>query len=99
MVSFEMLTVERGSISLVSVASLSLIVVKMVSGGAFPFYALVAQALPRLVRVSDSELFDTGEATEDAQVVRTGYAGQLVSIPDIDYIEATLQPVAGLLQE
>ncbi|PDH42191.1 MAG: hypothetical protein CNE99_00290 [OM182 bacterium MED-G24] len=77
-VSFEMLTVERGSFSLVSVASVSLIVVKMVSGGAFPFYALVAQALLRLVRVSDSELFDTGEATEAAEVVRTGYTDQLV---------------------
>lgn len=98
-VSFEMLTVERGSFSLVSVASASLIVVKTVSGGALPFYALVAQALPRLVRVSEDELFDTGEATEPTEVVRAGYTDQLVSIPDIDYIEATLQPISGLLKD
>ena len=56
----------------------------------------VVRALPPLVCVSGSGLFDAGEATE---VVRAGYTDQLVSILDIDHIEKPRAPIAGVLQD
>jgi chemosensory pili system protein ChpC len=93
-VSFEMLTVERGSFSLVSVSSASLVVLKALGGKQnLPFFAIVAQALPRLVRITENELFATGEDTETTEVAKARYADSIASIPDLDYIEAVIYEV------
>lgn len=93
-VSFEMLTVERGSFSLVSVASASLVILKALGGKHdLQFFAIVAQALPRLVRITENELFATGEDTETTEVAKARYADAIVSIPDLDYIEAVIYEV------
>ena len=93
-VSFEMLTVERGSFSLVSVASARLVILKSLSDDPVsPFYAIVAQALPRLVRITERELFETGEKAEKTELQRVRYGDDLVSIPDLDFIEWSLNDV------
>lgn len=95
-VSFEMLTVERGSFSLVSVASASLVVLKALGGRSeLPFFAVVAQALPRLVRITPNELFETGEETEKTELQKARYADEVVSIPDLDYVENAILSVIG----
>lgn len=95
-VSFEMLTVRRGSFSLVSVASASLVILKALSGHEdLKFYAIVAQALPRLVRITSQELFATDEMSNKTELSRARYADDIVSIPDLDYIEFSIREVAS----
>ncbi len=93
--SFEMLTVERASFSLVSVASANLVILRTLGeDSVFRYMALVAQTLPRLVRVAPDDLFTTDEVAEKTEIVRARYGDDLVSIPDLDYIEAEIREVA-----
>lgn len=95
-VSFEMLTVERGSFSLVSVSSASLVILKTLGGNEeLRFFAIVAQALPRLVRITQDELFATDEMPNKTELARARYADDIVSIPDLDYVESTALEVLG----
>lgn len=90
-VSFEMLSVKRGSFSLVSVSSASLVILKALGGHPdLRFFAVVAQALPRLVRITENELFETGEDQAETELQKARYADEIVSIPDLDYIESAI---------
>ena len=92
--SFEMLTVERASFSLVSVASASLVVIKGLNDEAdLPFYALVSQTAPQLVMVEDEMLFATPEAVARTERAKVRFENDIVSIPDLDYIEASFRNV------
>lgn len=93
--SFEMLTVERASFSLVSVASANLVIVRTLGDtSGFRYMALVAQTLPRLVRIAPDELITTEELSERTEIVRARFGDELVSIPDLDYIEQEIREVA-----
>lgn len=93
-VSFEMLTVERGSFSLVSVASASLVIMKALGGkDDLKFFAVVAQALPRLVRITERELFITDEVANRTELQRARYGDDVYAIPNLDYIESALLSV------
>lgn len=90
-VSFEMLSVERASFSLVSVSSASLVVVRANSDpAALPFYALVSQTRPQCHEISPEMLFETGEAVERTELAKVRYHNDVLSIPNLDYIEAAL---------
>lgn len=96
-VSFEMLTVERGSFSLVSVASANLVVMKALGGReALDFIAIVAQALPKLNRITEDMLFETGEARTRTEVMKVRFGNEIVSIPDLDYVEWSVANILGL---
>ena len=93
--SFEMLTVERASFSLVSVASANLVIVRTLGdAGEFSYMALVAQTLPRLVRVAPDELFATDDTAEKTELVKARLGDDLVSVPDLDFIESEIRSVA-----
>ena len=93
--SFEMLTVERASFSLVSVSSANLVILRVLGEGAdFSYMAIVAQTLPRLVRVAPDELFATDEAPEKTELVKGRLGDDLVSIPDLDFVESEIRSVA-----
>ena len=94
-VSFEMLTVKRASFSLVSVSSASLVVLRALGGWqGFHYFALVAQALPRLVLVTADELFQVSEDVAVTELFKVRYCDLLVSIPDVDYIEGQIDQIA-----
>lgn len=94
-VSFEMLTVERASFSLVSVSSASLVVIRAPRmTGDVQYIALVSQALPRLVRVKSSELTESGEKVELTELMKVRYADEVLAIPNLDYIESEVCRVA-----
>ncbi len=91
-ISFEMLTNARASFSLMSVSSASLIVCVTLSGQEeIPYFALVAQALPRLMRLTAEELQESEEETVATELMRIQLNGQPAIIPDLDYIEASLE--------
>jgi chemosensory pili system protein ChpC len=93
--SFEMLTVERASFSLVSVASANLVILRVLgNGGDFSYMAIVAQTLPRLVRVAPDELFVTDETPEKTELVKARLGDDLVSVPDLDHVESEIRNVA-----
>ncbi|MEX0942994.1 MAG: chemotaxis protein CheW [Pseudomonadales bacterium] len=93
-VSFEMLSVKRGSFSLVSVSSASLVILKALGGNPeLRFFAMVAQALPRLVRIKENELFETGEDSGETELQKVRYADEIVSLPNLDYIESSILEV------
>ena len=93
--SFEMMTLERVSFSLVSVSSASLVVL-WASGGEtdFDYMAIVAQAMPQTIKVTAEELFEIGEPVEKTELMKVRYADQLVSIPDFDFIDSEIRRVA-----
>ena len=94
-VSFEMLTVKRASFSLVSVSSASLVVLRALGGWqGFQYFALVAQALPRLALVTADELFQVSEDVAVTELFKARYGDLLVSIPDVDYIEGQIDQIA-----
>jgi len=94
-VSFEMLTVERASFSLVSVSSASLVVIRSPRmTGNVQYIALVSQALPRLVRIKPSELSEAGEKVELTELMRVRYGDEVLAIPNLDYIESEVCRVA-----
>lgn len=93
--SFEMLTVERASFSLVSVASANLVILRALGDvGDFHYFAVVAQTLPRLERVSSDALFETDEPPAKTELVKARFGNEVVSIPDMDYIESEIRSVA-----
>ena len=93
--SFEMLTVERASFSLVSVSSASLVILRALGGeGDFSYLAIVAQALPRLVRISSDELFEIGEEVAKTELIKARFGDEVVAIPDFDYIESEIRRIA-----
>ena len=93
--SFEMLTIEKASFSLVSVSSASLVVLRAIGGsGDFDYIAIVAQSLPTLMPLSEDQLFETGEPPERTELLRARYLDEVISVPDFDYIEAEIQRVA-----
>ena len=90
-VSFEMLSVERASFSLVSVSSASLVIVRATSDpSTLRFYALVSQTEPKFHQVSGAMLFETGEPVERTELAKVRYNNDVLSIPNLDYIEAAL---------
>ena len=90
-VSFEMLTVERASFSLVSVASGSLVIVRgNTDQPSLPFYALVAQTQPVAHEITDEMLFETGESVERTEVAKVRFHDDVLSVPNLDYLEAAL---------
>ena len=90
-VSFEMLSVERASFSLVSVSSASLVVVRGTEDqSALPFYALVSQTRPVRHEIDSEMLFETGEPVERTELARVRYHNDVLSVPNLDYIEAAL---------
>ena len=92
--SFEILTVERASFSLVSVASASLVVVRGLNDQAdLPFYALVSQTPPLLLQVEDEMLFATPEPVARTERAKVRFENNIVSILDLDYIEASFRNV------
>lgn len=93
--SFEMLTVKRASFSLVSVSSASLVVLRAISGhGDFDYIAIVAQSLPTLIRLTEDQLFETGELPAKTELLRARYLDEIISVPDFDYMEKEIQGVA-----
>ncbi|MCB1691604.1 MAG: chemotaxis protein CheW [Pseudomonadales bacterium] len=91
-ISFEMLTVRRGSFSLVSVASASLVILKALGGREdLRFFAIVAQTLPRLMRVTPDQLFATGESPEQTELVRARLRDEVVAIPDLEFVERSIR--------
>lgn len=93
-VSFEMLTVERASFSLVSVSSASLVIIKgLNSQEALPYHAMVAQTIPRLVELNEEMLLDPEESAAQTETARVRYEDELMSIPDLDYVESAIRGV------
>ncbi len=92
--SFEMLTVQRASFSLVSVSSASLIVINGLNDPeALPFYAVVGQTAPRLIALTEEMLFPTGEEPGKTERARVRFEDQVISVPDLDYVEAAVANV------
>ena len=90
-VSFEMLTVQRGSFSLVSVSSARLVILKALGGtDELRFFAIVAQALPKLVSITSQELFATDEPINRTELARARYANDIVAVPDLDFVESAI---------
>lgn len=93
--SFEMLTVERASFSLVSVASANLVILKAQGGESdFSYLAIVAQTLPRLERIAKDGLFETDEPLAKTELVKARFGDDVVAIPNLDYIESEIRTVA-----
>lgn len=93
-ISFEMLTVARASFSLISVSSASLVVCRAISGQEkLSYFALVAQAAPRLMRLNPEELAESTEQPDPTEILRARLDGKPVSIPDLDFIEQSILAV------
>ena len=89
--SFEMLTVERASFSLVSVSSASLVILKGLNDqNRLPYYAIVAQTAPRLVDLMEEMLFETGESAARTETDIVRFEDEVISIPDLDYVETAI---------
>ena len=92
--SFEMLTVERASFSLASVSSAGLVVIRGLNDqDDLPYHALVAQTTPRLVELTAEMLFETGETPEKTETARVRFEDDIISIPNLDYVEAALRKI------
>jgi chemosensory pili system protein ChpC len=92
--SFEMLTVERASFSLVSVSSASLVIIKgLNSQETLPYHAMVSQTIPRLVELNEEMLVDSEEPAAQTEAARVRYGDELISIPDLDYLESAILEV------
>jgi chemosensory pili system protein ChpC len=93
-VSFEMLTRAGASFSLMSVASASLVICTALGGSEeMPYFALVAQSLPRLMRLTSDELKESHEQTLETELLIVRLNGQPATIPDLSYIESSLSAV------
>ena len=90
-VSFEMMTVERASFSLVSVASASLVIVRGDTDQALlPFYALVAQTYPVAHEVIDEMLLATGGTIERTEIAKVRFNNDVLSVPNLGYLQEAL---------
>jgi hypothetical protein len=54
---------------------------------------MVAQAAPRLVELSAEMLFETGEEPEKTEIARVRFEDDIISIPDLDNVEAALRNI------
>jgi chemosensory pili system protein ChpC len=96
-VSFEMLTVERASFSLVSVASANLVIVRGDTDQAMlPFYALVAQTDPVAHEISDEMLIGTEDTVKRTEIARAKFNNDVLSVPNLGYLQKAL--LAALIQ-
>jgi len=94
-ISFEMLSVARASFSLISVASASLVVVRTINGtDELPYFSIVAQALPRLIRTSSDQLFETQDQTEATELMKVRLGEEVAAIPNLESIEESLLEVS-----
>ena len=90
-VSFEMLTVERVSFSLVSVASANLVIVRGDTDQALlPFYALVAQTDPVAHEISDEMLVGTEGTIERTEIAKAKFNKDVLSVPNLGYLQEAL---------
>ena len=90
-VSFEMLTVERASFSLVSVASASLVIVRGDTDQALlPFYALVAQTHPVAHEIIDEMLLGTEGTIGRTEIAKVRFNNDVLSVPNLGYLEEAL---------
>jgi chemosensory pili system protein ChpC len=90
-VSFEMLTVERASFSLVSVASASLVIVRGDADQALlPFYALVAQTHPVAHEVIDEMLLGTEGTIARTEIAKVRFNNDVLSVPNLGYFQEAL---------
>lgn len=93
-ISFETLTSSRGSFSLVSVASASLAIVRALkTKESIPFYAIVSQAVPELIQVSEDTLGESLEEIEETELAKVKIGEASLSVPDLEYVEASLNEV------
>ncbi|HIG42211.1 MAG: chemotaxis protein CheW [bacterium] len=93
--SFEMLTIEKASFSLVSVSSAGLVVLQALGNqDDFSYFAIVAQATPQLTEITESQLFETEEPIEKTELAKARLVADNVSIPDFDLIEWEISRVA-----
>jgi chemosensory pili system protein ChpC len=65
-----------------------LVVMNRTGSGASPFYALVAEGLPRLLQLSDDDISDDEQraGAAEARIVRVGT--ETASIPDLAFLES-----------
>ena len=54
----------------------------------------MAQAQPQRVMIHDDELSDVADEIAMTEVLKVRYGNQVVSIPDVDYIEAQVDLIA-----
>ena len=95
-ISVEMLTAARATFSLVSVSSACLVVVRGVTGSdVVPYFAIVAQTLPHLMRLSAEALYETPEEPADTELARARLGEDIVAIPNIQHIEQTVEQVSA----
>ena len=93
--SFEMLTVERASFSLVSVSSASLVILRALGGQEdFSYIAIVAQTQPGLVQLTADELFSTDDEVAKTELQKVRYGDDVLGIPDLIYIESEIRATA-----
>lgn len=93
-ISYESLGNSRSSFSLVSVASASLVIIHTRrTRDDIPFYAIVSQAAPELLQISQEMLVDSMEELEEMELARAKVGETQVSLPDMEYIEASLNAV------
>lgn len=59
-----------------------------------PYFALVIQGIPRLVRVFPDEITQEDEQCGPAEMMHVLVAGERAVMPDVDYIERKLVPWA-----
>lgn len=86
--SFEMMTVERASFSLVSVSSASLVIIKGLNEYEdLPYHAMVAQTAPEVVDMSEDMLIGVAGNNEKTELTKVRFGDDVISIPDLDYVE------------
>jgi hypothetical protein len=86
-----MLTVERASFSLMSVASASLVIVRGDTDQALlPFYALVAQTHPVAHEIIDEMLLGTEGTIERTEIAKVRFNNDVLSVPNLGYLEEAL---------
>lgn len=92
--SFEMLSVERASFSLASVSSACLVIIKGLNDQEdLPYHAMVAQTAPRLKELTKEMLIETEEPVAKTEAVKVRFEDGIISIPDLDYVEAEIRKV------
>ena len=95
-VSVEMLTTARATFSLVSVSSACMVIVRGVTASEeVPYFAIVAQMLPHLIRLSAEALYETPEEPASTELARARLGEDIVAIPDIETIEKAVEQISA----
>lgn len=63
-----------------------------VSNEALPFFAVVTQGIPRLVKITNDSIESTGEPNGPAQSAIVRVDGEEASIPNMEYLESLVMP-------